>query len=67
MQTEIEESEDQWRRKVMNRFIEQVKKLAEELNSQGREQESVDLLFRCGVVCGLASKSLGDDENANRN
>ena len=65
MQTEIKESEDQWRRKVMNRFIEQVKKLAEELESQGRGQESVDLLFRCGVVSGMAMSSLRELQSAN--
>ena len=59
------ESEDMWRRKVLNRFIEQVKKLAEELESQGREQESVDLLFKCGVVSGMAMSSLRELQSAN--
>lgn len=54
------ESEDMWRRKVLNRFINQIKEIAEELEKQGREQESVDLLFRCGVVSGMAMSSLRD-------
>lgn len=60
------QSENEWRRSVMNRFIEQVKDFASELAEQGRDKESVDLLFRCGVVCGMAMKTISEDENANR-